>query len=266
VTQLHTTSYGTTGSRVVFLHGLFGQGRNWTTPARAIAERHRTTLVDMPNHGRSEWTDRVDYVDMADAVGELLASFGEPVDLVGHSMGGKAAMMVALRHPEQVARLMVVDSSPVAYSTARDFISYVAALRGVDLSAIRERDEADAALAPLVPSPTIRAFLLQNLRRDARPDGTSSWRWQPNLEVIGRDLDRLAGWPAEEAAARAPYDGPVLWVAGETSDYIRPEYADAMRALFPHYRKVTVKGAGHWVHSEQPEVFVEILRGFVGDS
>jgi esterase len=265
VTALHTTSYGTGGSRVVFLHGLFGQGRNWTTPARAIADRHRVTLVDMPNHGRSAWTERADYLDMADSIAELLVGYGEPVDLIGHSMGGKTAMVLALRHPELVARLLVADVSPVAYSTARDFVTYVSALRGLDLSRIHDRDDAEALLEPAVPSPTIRSFLLQNLRRDLTPDGAGAWRWQPNLAVIGRDLGTLSGWPAEAAQA-APYPGPTLWVAGERSDYVRPEYDAAMRALFPHYRKVTIKGAGHWVHSEQPEVFLAILKGFLGEA
>jgi pimeloyl-ACP methyl ester carboxylesterase len=247
---------------VVFLHGLFGQGKNWTTPAKAIADRHRVTLVDMPNHGRSEWTDRVDYVDMADAVAGMIRDEldGEPVALIGHSMGGKTAMLTALRHPELVDRLMVADISPVEYSTAREFIGYVGALRGLDLDAIADRSQADAALAETVPSTTIRSFLLQNLRRDG--DG---WRWQPNLEVIGRDLPALAGWPDEAADAAAPYEKPTMWVAGERSDYVEPEYADAMARLFPHVRKVTIKGAGHWVHSEQPEVFLGVLRRFLGD-
>ena len=262
MSALHTTSYGTAGSRAVFLHGLFGQGRNWTTVAKQIADRHRVTLVDMPNHGRSAWTDRIDYVDMAEAVAGLIRDEldGGPVALVGHSMGGKAAMLVALLHPELVERLLVADISPVDYSTQREFLGYVEALRSLDLDALEDRTQADEALAPAVPSTTIRSFLLQNLRRDG-----GGWRWQPNLEVIGRDLPALAGWPREAADAAAPYDGTTYWVAGETSDYVLPEYADDMARLFPHVRKVTIKGAGHWVHSEQPDVFLGILRRFLGD-
>lgn len=258
---LHISTYGTSGSRVVFLHGLFGQGRNWTTVAKAIADRHRVTLVDLPNHGRSAWVDRMDYVEMADAVAAILA---EPVALVGHSMGGKVAMMLALRRPELVERLLVADISPVAYATQREFTGYVAALQRMDLAAIGDRADADAMLADAVPSETVRSFLLQNLRRETRPDGRGGWRWQPNLEVIGRSLAELGGWPAE-ASDGAAYDGPTLWVAGERSDYVLPEYAEPMTRLFPHVRKVVIKGAGHWVHSEQPEVFLAILRRFLGD-
>jgi pimeloyl-ACP methyl ester carboxylesterase len=100
--------------------------------------------------------------------------------------------------------------------------------------------------------------LLQNLRR--RDDG---WAWQVNLDVLGRDLERLGDWPADRIADEASYDGPVLWVAGETSSYVKDEYAERMDRLFPRNRRVTVKGAGHWVHSEQPEVFTEVLRRFL---
>ena len=112
----------------------------------------------------------------------------------------------------------------------------------------------------------VRGFLLQNLRRhhDARQDGPG-WYWQPNLEVIGDRLDVITGWPAEQLAGRAAVRRPVLWVRGERSDYVAEEYVEAMAALFPRVRKVTVKGSGHWVHSEQPEAFASVMRAFLGD-
>ena len=113
-------------------------------------------------------------------------------------------------------------------------------------------------MAEAVPDATVRSFLLQNLRRDG--DG---WRWQVNLEVLGQSLPVIGGWPEQELAGTPPYRGPVLWVAGAGSDYVTPEYADAMARWFPGNRLVTVKKAGHWVHSEQPEVFLEVLRRFL---
>lgn len=256
--SLHTTDLGERGSRVVFCHGLFGQGRNWTQIGKQLAVEHRVTLVDMPHHGRSSWPEEFDYVDVADRVARLLDG-DDPVTLVGHSMGGKAAMTLALRHPHLVARLCVVDVSPVDYGgRAGEFRGYIDAMRGMDLPAITTRAEADAALAAAVPNATVRSFLLQNLRRDG--DG---WRWQANLDVLGRDLPVLGGWPAERLADSPPYEGPVLWVAGETSAYVTDEYADVMQRYFPRVRRVTIKGAGHWVHSEQPETFLEVLRRFV---
>jgi pimeloyl-ACP methyl ester carboxylesterase len=254
---LHTTSLGESGPLVAFCHGLFGQGKNWTTIAKAVAEDHRVLLVDMPNHGRSSWTDHFDYLDVADQVAELFSE-DDPVRLVGHSMGGKAAMVLALRHPTLVERLCVVDVSPVKYEERSEFSGYIDALLGLDLSRLQRRSDADEALAEAVPNRTVRSFLLQNLRHH---DGV--WSWQPNLEVLGRDLAMLGDWPEEALEGTPPYEGKTLWVAGQNSSYVRDEYAAAMDRWFPRNRRVTIKGAGHWVHSEQPKVFTEVLRRFL---
>ncbi|MEP9361479.1 alpha/beta fold hydrolase [Nocardioides sp. CN2-186] len=254
---LHTRLLGEEGPLVAFCHGLFGQGKNWTTIAKELATDHRVLLVDMPHHGRSPWRDRFDYVDVADQVAELFTA-DDPVALVGHSMGGKAAMVLALRHPALVERLCVVDVSPVAYQKMSEFSGYIQALQGIDLGRIERRSDADAALVDAVPNRTVRSFLLQNLHQD---DGV--WSWRPNLAVLGRDLAVLGGWPDDALAGTAPYDGKTLWVNGQNSDYVRPEYVLAMDRWFPHNRRVTIKNAGHWVHSEQPEVFTEVLRRFL---
>ncbi|MCX6397490.1 MAG: alpha/beta fold hydrolase [Propionibacteriales bacterium] len=266
--SLHTTAYGEHGSRVVFLHGLFGQGRNWTAIAKALASEHRVLLVDLPDHGRSAWTHGppqgkgFDLVGVADVIAVELAT-GAPVALVGHSLGGKVAMVLALRHPALVERLCVADMSPVAYTSGSEFSGYIEAMRAMDLGALAQRADADSALRSAVPNPTVRSFLLQNLRRDATSDGSSSWRWQPNLEGLQRDLPGFVSWPAEQLTGCTPYDGPVLWVGGANSEYIVDEYAPAMDRYFPRNRRVTIKNAGHWLHSEQPEVFVEVLRRFL---
>ena len=259
---LHTTTYGEQGSRVVFLHGLFGQGRNWTGIAKSLAPDHRVTLVDLPDHGRSAWTQGppegkgFDLVEVADLIAAELA--GDPIALVGHSLGGKVAMVLTLRHPDLVQRLCVADMSPVAYTSGSEFSGYIEAMLGMDLSALGQRADADAALSDAVPNTTVRSFLLQNLRREA-----DSWRWQPNLLGLQRDLPGFVSWPADELAGCPPYEGPVLWVGGATSTYITDEYAPAMDQLFPRNRRVTIKNAGHWLHSEQPEVFLEVLRRFL---
>jgi pimeloyl-ACP methyl ester carboxylesterase len=180
------------------------------------------------------------------------------VALVGHSLGGKVAMVLALRHPELVERLCVVDVSPVSYGHVSEFTGYVSAMQALDLPSLAQRGDADAALVEAVPDATVRGFLLQNLRRDG--DG---WRWQVNLDVLGAALPVIGGWPDDQLAGTPPYRGPVLWVAGARSDYVTPAYAEAMDRWFPAARRVVVKDAGHWVHSEQPEVFVEVLRRFL---
>ncbi len=255
--SLHLTRLGDHGSPVVFLHGLFGQGRNWTTIAKALSVDHQVLLVDLPEHGRSAWSERFDFRKAADKVVALWKD-DEPVTLVGHSLGGKVAMLAALFHPDRVARLCVADIAPVSYDTGREFIGYTSALKAVDLHSLERRQDADDALAAAVPNPTVRSFLLQNLRRDG-----DDWRWQVNLDVIERDLATISGWPTDLVEDVPPYPGPVLWLAGEHSDYVLDEYAPAMDRYFPRNRKVTIKNAGHWLHSEQPEVFTEILRRFL---
>lgn len=254
---LHTTTYGEQGPRVVFLHGLFGQGRNWTQIGKALADRFRVMLVDLPHHGRSPWRAAFDYRAVADEIAALLDP-ADPVALVGHSLGGKVAMLIALLHPQRVERLAVVDVSPVAYREPRDIRDYATAMKALDLSTISTREDADRALAAAAPTDSVRAFLLQNLRRDG--DG---WRWQMNLDVLDRDLSAISAWPEELLADVAPYPGLVLWMNGQLSGYVKDEYVPAMDRWFPRNRRVTLKGAGHWLHSEQPAVFLEVLRRFL---
>jgi pimeloyl-ACP methyl ester carboxylesterase len=267
--RLAARTLGGSGTDVVFVHGLFGQGKNWTTIAKALADEHRVTLLDLPNHGHSPWTDRVDYLDMAELVAAELEHLGRPVTLVGHSMGGKVAMQLALRRPELLRALVVVDVAPVEYpmqggrtedpdEEASPFAAYIAAMLAMDLDALRTRDEADQALRDAVPSRMVRSFLLQSLVREGTDGG---WRWRLNLELLERDLGALRGFPAPPAGAS--FDGPVLWIAGANSTYILPEDRPHMDALFPTTRLVRIKNAGHWVHSEQPEIFVETLRRFL---
>jgi pimeloyl-ACP methyl ester carboxylesterase len=269
--RLASRTLGDAGPHVVFVHGLFGQGRNWTTIARGLADRHRVTLLDLPNHGHSPWTDRVDYLDMAELVATELQRLGEPVTLVGHSMGGKVAMQLALRRPELLRALVVVDIAPVEYplkggrtddpdEEASPFAAFIEAMRSMDLTRLASRDDADAALRTAVPSRMVRSFLLQSLVRDGvGADG--GWRWRLNLELLERDLGELRGFP--DPPPGATFDGPVLWIAGANSTYVLPEDRPRMDALFPAARLVKIKDAGHWVHSEQPETFLATLRLFL---
>jgi pimeloyl-ACP methyl ester carboxylesterase len=268
--RLATRTLGESGPRVVFVHGLFGQGKNWTTIAKGLAGNHRVTLVDLPNHGHSPWTDRVDYLDMAELLAAELEHLGEPVTLVGHSMGGKVAMQLALRRPELLRALVVVDIAPVEYplqggrtddpdEEASPFAAFIEAMRAMDLEGLTTRDDADAALQAAVPSRMVRSFLLQSLVREG--SGGDGWRWRLNLELLERDLGELRGFP--DPPAGAVFGGPVLWIAGANSAYVLDDDRPHMDALFPSTRLVRIKNAGHWVHSEQPEVFLETLRRFL---
>ena len=269
--RLASRTLGQAGPHVVFVHGLFGQGRNWTTIAKGLADRHRVTLLDLPNHGHSPWTDRVDYLDMAGLVAAELERLGGPATLVGHSMGGKVAMQLALRRPELLRALVVVDIAPVEYpltggrtddpdEEASPFAAFIEAMRAMDLTRLAGRDDADAALRTAVPSRMVRGFLLQSLVREGMgADG--GWRWRLNLELLERDLGELRGFP--DPPPGATFGGPVLWIAGANSTYVLPEDRPLMDALFPATRLVKIKDAGHWVHSEQPEIFLATLRSFL---
>ena len=260
---IHAREVGETGDRVVFLHGLFGQGRNFTQAAKALQPDLRSLLVDLPNHGHSDWTESVDYRDVADRVAAFLRDGdGEGgfvregrTHVVGHSMGGKVAMTLALRHPDLVDRLVVVDIAPSASDGAGEFEHLLGSLATLDLATTTRRGEADEALRERIPNDTVRGFLLQNLRTDG-----DRFRWLANLDLLRRELPTIGGFPD---VGDAVFDRPVLWIAGERSDYVREEDEPTMRAHFPRTRLLTVKGAGHWVHSERPDAFVSALRVFL---
>ncbi len=255
IAGLQVTEIGS-GPLVVFCHGLFGQGKNWTSIAKQLNADYTCLLVDMPNHGRSAWTDHVSYPEMAAAVAQLIVdrAAGSSVAVVGHSMGGKVAMALALLRPQLVDRLCVVDIAPVRYS-ATSFADYVQGMRALDLTRLSSRTEAEQQLQRWVPDRGVRSFLLQNLRRD-----DNGWQWQMNLGLLGDRLPDLQDWPELDVE---PYRGPVAWIAGAGSSYVTPENAAAVRRLFPRAVTITVKNAGHWVHSEQPEVFLSALRQFL---
>lgn len=255
---LAQTVVGDDGPVVVFCHGLLGRGRNFSGVAKALQPDFRCVLLDMPDHGASPWTESVSYAQNARMVVEQLRSLDAgPVHLVGHSMGGKTAMMVALLAPELVERLVVVDISPTGGAGSSQFGHLLSAMQDLDLASVSSLGEADDRLADAVPEKSLRGFLLQNLRRDRQ---SQQFGWQPNLEVLRRDLATIT---SDIPHGDRSYDGPVLWLSGSESSYVTEEQAPTMRQLFPRTVQVTIKGAGHWVHSEQPQAFTATVRHFL---
>ncbi|TPG55661.1 alpha/beta fold hydrolase [Roseomonas nepalensis] len=237
------------GRPLVLLHGLFGQGRNFGALSRRLAAHRRVVVVDMPNHGTSPHAPRMDYRSMAGDVAETLLARGvSGADVMGHSMGGKAAMMLALTAPVLVGRLVVSDIAPVAYPPR--YGALLAAMRAVPAGA--SRAAADAALAEAEPDPATRAFIISN----RLPDGSG---WRIGIEGIAASMGAILDW---SPPAGARFEGPSLFVSGERSGYVREENRPAIRDLFPAARFLTVKGAGHWVHADQPEAFAAVLEGF----
>ncbi|MDR0960847.1 MAG: alpha/beta fold hydrolase [Propionibacteriaceae bacterium] len=254
--MLNSVTIGSGAPEVVFLHGLFGRGRNWTTIAQGISPSS-SLLIDLPNHGWSPWTTQFSYTGMADAVADVLRSRDcprSPITLVGHSMGGKVAMLVALRYPELVERLVVEDIAPVSESVGV-LRPYSRALSRLDLTAIHSRAEADQALSDAIPDRRVRGFLLQGLQRTI----TGQWSWQYNLPLLTSQIAMVGSWPAIEGR----YLGPVLWIAGGASDHVRPAYHSKMKSYFPRVQILTVKNAGHWVHSDAPQIVTEGIRRFI---
>jgi esterase len=258
---LHAMDSGMPDSRppvvpppVVLVHGLFGAARNFGAVQRPLAATRRVIALDMRNHGDSAHAPGMDYDTMAADVLETLASLEAlPCVLVGHSMGGKVAMRVALTQPASVVRLLVSDIAPVTYSPAS--ADYAAAMAALPLTPGLTRAAADAFLADAVPEKGVRAFLMQNLVFGERP------HWRIGLSEIVAGMPDIGGW--RDLPAGTAYPGPTLFVAGALSDYIRPAYRPLIRTLFPAARVVAVKDAGHWVHADNLAGFMGVMEAFL---
>ncbi|MGE5505668.1 MAG: alpha/beta fold hydrolase [Actinomycetota bacterium] len=242
------------GRPLVILHGLLGSARNWAGVAKALGEHRRVVALDLPNHGGSPWAEVMDYPFMARQVADAVAALGEPAAVMGHSMGGKAAMVLALTRPALVERLVVVDIAPVGY--AHTFAPYIKAMRAAPLNSAARRSDVEQALAAAIPDAGVRAFLMQNLE-----GGAGGYRWRANLAVLGAHMDDILDFPALPPTAR--YMGPALFVAGGRSDYVRPEHHGRIRQLFPQARFATIDAAGHWVHADAPEAFLATIGPFL---
>jgi esterase len=252
--HLNGVEYGA-GPPVAILHGLFGSSRNWGTIAQHLAATHRVISLDLRNHGVSPWADAMDYSALAEDVVTTLRDLGcHRFALLGHSLGGKTAMVTALTETSAVTQLVVVDIAPVIYQVHH--LTLVRAMRSLDLAGIRRRSEADTRLARAIPDAAERAFLLQNLVfNDGQP------QWRVNLAAIEEALPDLAGFPA--LPDDPVFSGPALFVAGALSDYVPPEAEPAIRHLFPQARIERLQGASHWVHAEQPQAFLTLVAPFL---
>jgi esterase len=250
--MLATTQYPSTGAATPLLiaHGLFGSARNWNVIAKRLSDRGPLVTVDMRNHGDSPRVPSQSYRDMADDLARVIGT-NAPMDVLGHSMGGKAAMVLALSAPERVRRLVVADIAPVAYSHTQSHLIH--AMRGLDMDTITRRSEAGAALAASVPDEGVRSFLLQSL-------DVATKTWRLNLDVLEAEMPGIIGFPD----VTGPFEGPVLFLTGATSDYVRPEHRTRIKTLFPKARFAKIPNAGHWLHAEQPRAFEAAVRAFLG--
>ena len=234
----------------MIVHGLFGSARNWNVIAKRMSETRTVIAPDMRNHGTSFWADSHSYEDMARDLSELIAAQGGVVDLVGHSMGGKAAMMLALTNPSQVARLLVADIAPVSYTHSQQ--QFIDAMRAVDLSQVTRRADAVAQLAQYVEDKTLQSFFTQSL-------DVKNQRWHYNLDALERDMDKVLSFPDIDAT----YDGLTLFLSGANSDYVLPGHRARIKTHFNNVKFAKIPDAGHWLHAEQPRAFEASLRAFL---
>lgn len=250
--MLNTVIHGAPTDRppLVIAHGLYGSARNWGVIAKRLSDERQVIAVDMRNHGASPWHDSHSYPELAADLAEVIADLGSAADVVGHSMGGKAAMMLALNHPAQVRRLVVADIAPVAYGHSQ--MQYIDAMRAVDLSQVARRSDAEAALAAQGVDKGLQSFFTQSL-------DVPGQRWRLNLDALADQMPAIMGFPEVEGT----WPGPAFFLSGADSDYVLPEHRARIRALFPAARYARLTGAGHWLHAEQPRAFEASVRAFL---
>lgn len=252
VPMLNTIIHGspTEYPPLLIAHGLYGSGRNWGVIARRLADQRQVIAVDMRNHGGSLWSDRHDYPSMAEDLAEVITHHGGQADVIGHSMGGKTAMMLALNHGDMVRRLVVADIAPVPYSHTQ--LPFIAAMRAVDLSRIERRSDAEEMLAEQGVDKALQSFFTQSLDLPSK-------RWRLNLDALAANMPAIMSFPERSGH----WSGPTLFLAGAESDYVRPEHRDRIRTLFPAARFAKIPGAGHWLHADKPREFEAAVRMFL---
>lgn len=252
--QLHFKQYSTEGSPLIILHGLFGQQGNWSGHAKGFAENFTVYGFDARNHGQSPHGDSMSYKEMAEDVVDTLDTLEIPkADFIGHSMGGKIAMQLALKYPHRVNKLIVVDIAPVIYTGGPN--AELKALQKVELDKISSRSEADAVLQTEVSDKVIRDFLLTNLQRNHE----NGYQWRMNLKVITKDYPLIISWDNNELE----FSGETLFIKGGNSNYLLSEYREETLALFPQAKVKVINDAGHWVHNEKPEHFFKAAQKFL---
>lgn len=235
---------------LVIVHGLFGSGRNWGVIAKRLSDSARVTTPDMRNHGSSPQSPNHSYPDMANDLAELIDHIGGPVDMVGHSMGGKAAMMLALTYPEMINRLIVADIAPVSYSHSQ--MRYIDAMRAVDLSQVARRSDAEAQLAALGVEPALCSFFTQSLDIPGK-------RWKYNLAALAAEMPKILSFPD----VKTTFEGQALFLSGAMSNYVTAEARPQIKRLFPAAQFAKLPGAGHWLHADKPREFEAAVRVFL---
>lgn len=249
--MLNYSEYGSSDDTPLLIaHGLYGSGRNWGVIAKRLSDTRRVITVDMRNHGQSFWSDDHSYEALGADLAAVIDAIGGPMDVVGHSMGGKAAMVLALTRPDAVRRLVVGDIAPVSYGHSQ--MQFIDAMRAVDLSGVTRRSDANDQLAAQGVDPALCSFLTQSLDVKER-------RWQLNLDALAENMPKILGFPDVTTS----FSGPTLFLSGGQSDYVAQAYRPTIRALFPAARFARLPDAGHWLHADNPRGFEGTVRAYL---
>ncbi len=255
--KLNYRQYSSAGHPLLILHGLFGSLGNWNWHSTRLSEQYAVYALDLRNHGASPHADQMDYPAMARDVIEFMDEHGiSSAHVLGHSMGGKVAMQLALEHPQRVDKLIVADIAPVKYASEHDQI--FDGLQAINLPQIESRTQADKVLAGYVEDEVVRQFLLTNLVRN--PNG--GFQWRVNLPVLAKSYLQLRAAPASDRV----FDRPVLFIKGALSNYITEDHQQEIAEKFPQARLKTIMQTGHWLHAERPQTFYHLVSDFLSQS
>ncbi|PHS73261.1 MAG: alpha/beta hydrolase [Cycloclasticus sp.] len=239
------------------MHGLFGSARNWRGIAQKLSKNAVVYTVDLRNHGASPHVKQMPYSLMAEDIVHFMQQQNfQSAQVLGHSMGGKVAMQLALNYPERVNRLIVVDMAPVTYT--HNFNDILTALSNIPMETISSRNDADEILKKSIDVLSLRQFLLQNLV--AKESGGYAWR--VNLDSIKSNMSNIMGFPKENK--NVTYTNPTLFIGGGNSTYLAERYLAAVKTLFPSAQVDILKGVGHWPQVEAPKAFLSCLEPFLG--
>lgn len=248
---LHYPSSKSNKSPLLIIHGLYGSARNWGVICKRMSDEREIFAVDQRNHGDSQWCETHDYFDMAEDIHEFLEHLGS-MAILGHSMGGKAAMVLSIMAPKLVEKLIIADIAPVSYS--QDNTKYIRAMKNVKLDKVTTRGDAIMQLAETVPEPELQSFFAQSL-------DLKNKRWKLNLDVLEREMEKIVSFPQMSGQ----YDKASLFVSGALSNYLQITHRPVIKKLFPKAEFATIENAGHWLHAEKPREFEAAVRTFLNN-
>jgi esterase len=257
------------GPPMIILHGLYGSSDNWFSIGKAFSDRFEVYLVDQRNHGNSPHTREHNYIGLRNDLHDFMEIQGiEKTVIIGHSMGGKAAMFFAVAWPEKVQALIVVDISPRSYKSlihpvtqSLDHMNIITAMRGVDFTEVNNREDINLILSETIKSEKVRQFLLKNVKHKKG----GGYGWKLNVKTLHDQLPQIL-----DGLDHKPYMNgngitgfPVLFIKAENSGYIKEEDISIIKTIFPMAEIVTIPGADHWVHVEMPELLIKTISYFV---